>query len=344
MPKTPKAQKAKNPKRPKIKIVKRTRKSRLNKKRPAPKTIQVPILSHAFDLEGLLVDKILSSDVIAENGTSIENLIYNATPKMAEIGYSFGFSVGREMALKNQAEGEFTKALDRIGLHKSLYYPFNDRLIITSVPSKRVNRNLNHNIHVFESGVISGYLSVTTGLKMQTKESLCIHNGSNVCQFVSAPFSPKAITSKTEINNIIDGISHTIINNRYKKLKNEYYRILAYLPLLEHPMSEEVRKLMTISGRRIAENSNEKEAHRIIDNIASYFGANSEKISINSKGKSIIRLRYSSYNSIYPYVAMPTALIVGFGSGNFGKDPQVSILTNKDNTYTTIIEFKNNSE
>ncbi len=297
----------------------------------------------AYDIEGILVDKILGNRAIPENGTSIENLIYNATPKVAEIGYSYGFSIGRELCMKQKEDQKFTNILDRIGLVNALYYPLKDSLIITSRSATSMPKKVGHSVHVYEAGVISGYLSMSTGLKMGTIEKRCVHNGSDVCQFISIPMSSRSVQSSTDLNNIVESIAHAITDNDFKKQKNEYYRIMAYLPLMKQPMNEQVRKLLVMSGERISEYSDKKDTKRIINNIVNYFGAKDAEISMRKTGKSIIKLRFESYNSIYPYVSMPTAIIVGFVSNAFNKSAEVSISTNKNKTYTTTIDFKANS-
>jgi predicted hydrocarbon binding protein len=315
----------------KQKVVQKTRRTY-----PAP-------LSQSYDIEEVLVDKILASNTTADNGTSIENLIYSATPSMTDIGYSFGFSVGRNMALKQGESQNFMKVLDRIGLHRSLDHPLRDSLIITSKPKAHHTKNIGINIHVYEAGIIAGYLSMSTGIKMATTESKCIYNGSGMCQFISVPAPVKKKEQQIDANGIINAISHTITDNNYRKLKNEYYRTIAYLPLLKQPVSEQVRKMLLISGSRAAERYDSTHARRIIKNIANYFGATETEVSLRKSGKSIISLKYESYNSIYPYTSMPAALIIGFVSKSLGKSAEVSVSTNRDKTYSTIIEFKNNS-
>lgn len=302
-----------------------------------------PRLSEIYDVESLLIDKILNSEITAENGTSIENLIYSATPGMKDIGYSFGFSVGRNIALKQGDSQNFIKVLDRIGLHKSLYHPFRDSLIITSRPTAHHTKNIGVNIHVYEAGIIAGYLSMSTGIKMATTESKCIYNGSTMCQFVSVPSPAKKKEHQVEINAIINAISYAITDNNFRRLNNEYYRTIAYLPLLKQPVSEQVRKMLMISGARAAEHSSGKDTRRIISNIANYFGAKEADISLRKTGKSIISLKYESYNSIYPYISIPAALIMGFVSKSLGKSAEITVSTNRDKTYTTVIEFKNNN-
>lgn len=296
---------------------------------------------HASDIESLLVDKTLSSQSTPVNGTAIENLIYNATPKVAEIGYGFGFYIGREIYEKQGEEKKFIAMLERIGLPDSLYYPLSDRLIITSKPHTKKVSNIGKNMHVYEAGLISGYLSMSTGLKMNTTEPRCIYNGSDVCQFIAMPVSKRAEEKQVALHYIVSGIASEIITSDYKKLKNEYYRILSFLPLLQQPMFEQVRKLLVMSGERIAEHTGTQDTKRIINNIANYFGAKEAQIYLRRSGKSIIKLRYESYNSVYPYVSMPAALIVGYISKAYAKNAEVSITTNKDKTYTTTIDFKN---
>lgn len=326
------------------KAAKRVAKHARAKSRTVPRTkggARAQPMIHAPDIESLLVDKTLSAQSTPANGTAIENLIYNATPKVADIGYSFGFYIGREIYEKQIGEKKFIEMLEKIGLPDSLYYPLSDRLIITSKPHAKKVSNIGKNMHVYEAGLISGYLSMSTGLRMNTTEPRCIYNGSDVCQFVAMPASKRAEEKQVALHYIVNSIASEIITSDYKKLRNEYYRILSFLPLLQQPMFEQVRKLLVMSGERIAEHTGPQDTKRIINNIANYFGARQAQIYLRRSGKSIIKLRYESYNSVYPYVSMPAALIVGYISRAYAKNAEISITTNKDKTYTTTIDFKN---
>ncbi|MDE1768296.1 MAG: 4-vinyl reductase, partial [Candidatus Micrarchaeota archaeon] len=211
--------------------------------------------------------------------------------------------------------------------------------------SKHTDRdlpNIGKNIHLYEAGIIAGYLSSSTGVRISARESRCVYKNADSCQFIATPFTDQRLEPKISISSITNSISGEIIKNQFRHLDNEYYRILAYLPLLKQPIFEEVRKLLVLSGERIAQRTVKSDTQRIISSIANYFGVRQVSMAQARRGKRIIRLTFDSYNSVYPYTLIPTALISGLISSAYKTTTEVNVLTNKDNTYTTTIEFQEN--
>jgi hypothetical protein len=292
------------------------------------------------DTEDLLVDMIINSKEKSVNGTDVENLIYNTTSGLGALGYGFGFSVGRAMTLKLGADAPLTAILDRIGLHDSFYYPLRDKAIITSRPSQHHGGlQMGKNIHLYESGVISGYLSTSTGMRVSAEEKRCVYNGSRECQFVATPLSPKPEFSGIGIDEVAYAISTTLREGRYTRSNSEYYRTLAYLPLTDSRISEQILRVMMIAGERLGEESGKGSLRQTVSNLANYFGVKQAKIDRKGR-KTIIKLRYESYNSIQAFVAIPTAIIVGFAKST-GRSALARFAANRDGTYTARIDIEN---
>ena len=290
----------------------------------------------AYDLEDLLVEMVINSKEKALNGTDIENLIYGATGGLALMGYGFGFSVGRALTLKLGPKTPLNAILDRIGLHDSLYYPLREKVIITSrLGASKSLPNMGNGIHLYEAGVMSGYLSTSTGMHMNVHEKRCVYNGAEECMFEASPSSHKPEFVGNGINNTTLAIALALTRNKYHKLENEYYRVLAYLPLTDSRISEQIMKLMIMVGQRIGEIQEDAKPDSLASNLANYFGA--KDASMEKKGiKTIIKLRYESYNSLQAFIAMPAAVMTGFAKST-GRSSDVRFTTNKDGTYTTAI-------
>lgn len=310
----------------------RARPAKRGRRRTANAKEQKPIPS---DIEDLLVEMVFGSGSNAVNGTDLENLIYNTTPSLGSIAYGFGFSVGRAATLKLGMDAPLNSVLDRIGLHDSLYYPLRDKVIITSRPHQHNRVNLGRNIHVYEAGVISGYLSTSTGMQVTAEEKRCIYNGSRECQFAAIPLSPKPTFSGMGIEQAAGAISATLGSIRFTKSEGGYYRPLAYLPLTDSKISKHILKMMVMTGERIGEAYGKGYLNQLVSNLANYFGVKDAKVERKGR-KTIIKLRYESYNSIHTFVAIPAAMIVGFAKST-GRSPQASFTTNSDGTYTAHI-------
>ena len=316
------------------------RKKKPQRRRPKHKTVRKApeIKTASSDIEDLLVGMVINSKEKAVNGTDVENLIYSTTSGLGSLGYGFGFSVGRSATIKLGTDAPLTAILDRIGLHNSLYYPLRDKVIITSRPQQHHSAlNMSKNVHIYESGVISGYLSTSTGVQVTAEEKRCVYNGARECQFVATPLSPKPKFSGIGIDEAAYAISMTLKESHYTKSPNEYYRTLAYLPLTDSRISEQILRMMMIVGERHGEIAGKVHLHQLISNLSNYFGVKQATVDMAGR-KTIIKLRYESYNSIEAFVAIPTAILVGFAKST-GRSAQAHFTKNKDGTYTAHIEI-----
>lgn len=291
---------------------------------------------NVYDLEDLLIDKVIGSGATKTNGTDIENLIYSTTAKTSKLGYSYGFSVGRTLALKLGSDANVDAVLNRIGMHDSIYQPMGDTASIVSVPTNAHSvPNIGRQIHIYESGVMAGFLSTSAGVKVSVVEKRCVYDGSDKCLF-EASQAPYPRFMSGSLSDTINGIANAVTNGKYSSVPQEYYKTLSYLPLTDSRIASEIMQIMLMSGEKLGREQSEKPG-KVIENIARYFGASGIKIERRGR-KSIIKLRYASYNSIRAFVAMPAALITGFYTSR-GRSAEVSFSTNRDSSYTTTIEI-----
>ncbi len=293
------------------------------------------------DLERFLVDKMVSVRSAPSNGTTVENLLYSSTPKVSSIGYSFGFVVGREMSGRLGGNSGLPKAMGLVGMQCTESSKHRNTTV-TSRPYGPSGHSLG-SIHLYESGVIAGFLSARKGIRMAARETECYYGGAVSCRFVAAPSKTASMhQDKVPLEEIMDGIARYLSSTEIRPHPSEYRRILAFVPLLKNPMNKQIVRLLTMSGSRIARYSGKSDAKRIIGSIANYFGAYVSSASISESGKSIIKLKYESYNSIYPYVSMPNALIAGFLSAVLDGSAEINLSANNRNAYTATITIKKN--
>ncbi len=311
----------------------RARRIGAGRKRSAKPRVSEHQGSSVHDIEDLLIGMLVGCRPSQSNGTSIENLIYSTTSSTAELGYDFGFSVGRSMAFKLGKESGISSVLDRIGLKDSLYNPFVDEVMITSMHKHGQRGKPGPGaIHIYESGVIAGYLSASTGIRINASERRCVYSGSGECQF-SASYGPRHNFYPIGISQVIAGIASELGSSKFARLDDGYYRMLACVPLLDSRLSEQVSKIMFMTGEKLARSGASMSV--AVENVANYFGASA---SSEKRGrKSIIRLRFESYNSARAFVAMPAAIIAGLFNAR-GMSARVDFSTNSDSTYTAVIE------
>jgi hypothetical protein len=93
----------------------------------------------------------------------IQDLLYNTAQELQSLAFKSGFNLGVE-AYANSEKNMLAleHILENAGLGKMIYYPFEFKSVIASRTMKQRGIDLGSNIHIFESGVISGYLSAHT--------------------------------------------------------------------------------------------------------------------------------------------------------------------------------------
>lgn len=303
-------------------------------RRPISKAQHQAIFS---DTEDMLLDLLVKGNNITENGTDIENLLFSISPGTGAMGYTFGFSIGRAISLKLGQGAAISSVLERLGLKNSLYHPFNDKVVITSTERKAHPKPyLGSKVHIYEAGLLSGYLSASTGMPIVASEKRCIYDGSGECQFNAFAVSSKPAYSNIGVENIASAIAYEFTNSHFKKTKNDYHRALAFLPFTDNSISKSILKVMLITGEKIGKSQSNTDMRQVIYNISNYFGIKTAEIETRPK-KTIIILKYESYNSTNAFVAMPAAIIVGIAKSR-GRKAIVRFTTN-GRYYTTSISI-----
>ncbi|MCL4365521.1 MAG: hypothetical protein M1569_04085 [Candidatus Marsarchaeota archaeon] len=315
-----------------------SKKVRASHKKTRATKPKVAVHINAPDIEDFLIGMAMEHGTNQGNGADVENLLYSVTGGMSDLGYRFGFSIGKAIALKSEGKKSFDELFGIIGLGDSLYHPFRDKVIITSRPSILPVFQLKRNIHIYEAGIISGSLSQKANIVVNTIEKQCIYNGSESCQFVSKPMSGRQQPAWIGVDAAADAIAHAIAFRHFSRHDGEYMRALAYLPLIEGNMGKHVLKIMIMSGKKLGGMSGYQDTARIVSSIANYFGAADHHVEKSGR-KTLIRLQYESYNSMQGFISLGAALMTGFLE-SIGMSASVSFITNRDKSYTTIIEAR----
>ncbi len=307
-------------------------KSALRRRSRGPK--RIPQKEYT-DIEDMLMDMSVENCSEQVNGSDIENLLYSTTSSTADLGYRFGFYIGKSIGLKSEGRRSFPEVLGMFGMHNPLYYPFKDQVIITSKPRGNFP-HLGRDIHVYGAGLIAGYLTHVAGMPVNTKERQCVYNGSDLCKFVSEPRTKKEEFPGIGVDAATGAIAGTLLNRGFENKGCECQRILAFIPLVGNKIERHVLKMLVMSGKKMGAAPSQPHISAVISSIANYFGA--AEHSVEKKGrKMLIRLRYKSYNSTQGFVSIPAALIAGFAEST-GRTARISFTTNRDKSYTVAIE------
>lgn len=273
------------------------------------------------DLEDLLIrDLITGFEAYPELRLFLPTLIYNSTESMKELSYNYGFSIGKELFLKSGKDGidPLLKLLENSGIGRTLYMPVIDTAVIKSSTKVPHEINAMNNLHSYEAGIISGYLSGHTSGTILTIETHCMYNGAPFCQFVSNPgdFRPTntyKFTLDQTLSTMIDSIR---ISETRMGGKAQSYMMLCLLPILKKPLLYESSKLMFLAGKRYSESARNEDFRQSLKKFASFFDIQDMKIKASRKEVSVA-LKYNTYNSMEGFIELSTKAFIGFLSKHF---------------------------
>ena len=268
-----------------------------------------------------------------ERSMGLQDIIYNFTPEMQRLAYNSGFAYGELVANHFPSVSTLERILLAAGFGKVLYYPFETHAIITS-KSMHTPLKLGHNVHYFESGLISGFMSTHLHSKIEVVEKHCALNTSNFCQFVASPNeNPFSSMLGYEDLNSAARLLHEYSTQRTGGMSEPYYAF-SLLPILQEPLLGEAVKLAYLLGKRLGEI--EADASKQASLLALYMGLGS-KLAIKSRGVKLL-VDYPHSLSIGGDVDLSSALLRGYLSNVYKSRCIIERKANAKGTYEVKIE------
>jgi predicted hydrocarbon binding protein len=165
------------------------------RKRPQPKMGyygQARLSSY----EEMLINSINSGTgnrKVSESAMIFTSLFSNLTPNTRNLCYKSGISAGRTLYGKFQNEkryilyeesvSDLVLFLEKSGFERITYNVFSDRANVRFNTGKKMQ--LATNLHTFEAGMISGFLTAAKHQQVIINEISCAYNGFESCNFVS---------------------------------------------------------------------------------------------------------------------------------------------------------------
>lgn len=310
-------------------------------RRPAAKTARKAKAApraevHALHgMEDILIERIIAGGSEPSRGIALQDVLYGFTDGMRHLAYVAGYSLGERASRHHPGISALEKMLMAAGFGKVLYYPSEYSAVVTARRVARGSAGMG-SVHVFEAGIIAGYLSAMTGVSLSVRESHCSLNGSDFCQFVASasedPFQvPVATSDMDAASRLID----SAVSGDGAGMSMPYY-VLSILPITKEPLMREAAKLLYAMGGRIARSATvDKPAY--IRRLAEYAGASGAEVSSGQKSVKVT-LRFSPHSSVSGLVALATALVSGYvGIAYLGK-PVVGRPLRKGKAYIVEIE------
>lgn len=298
---------------------------------------KAPAFGTALDFEDIIAENMIRKprkEELPKSALTVVEAIYSSSPGLGKIAYRHGFSLGKNIySRSNGTLNTLLSALENGGLENILYYPFNDSLVITA--SGGHPKKINGRMHIYESGLIAGYLTSATGTQIYVEETECEYDGDNRCRFVSSSgigFGEKQGGNRN-LEEIISGVSE--IAKIDGNVSAGYYAA-AILPIAGRSSSEPLANFFYMAGSRLG-----AAAELGLGEIAGIAGASSFEVAKKyRKIPKLVRLRYAPANSIGPFVDAAASAVAGFLKQRYGYEPEMRRRLLKNNKYLIELSAK----
>ena len=257
----------------------------------------------------------------------IQDLVYSTAPELQSLAFKAGFNLGAEVY--RESDGSILSlehVLENAGLGKIVYYPFESHSVLTSRSVKSNGIDLGTNVHVFEAGIISGYLSAHMKKNIVVKEQTCVFNGASACEFMATAGTVENIEHKPlEFTNVLRTLLKVIPEEKTPEMNNAYYA-LAIKPLTSEPVLSEATKFLYLTGKMLAQNL--PDFKRSVVGAANLLGIQKTEVTNDKKKGVFVDLDFAHGTSANSFVDFSVAMLAGIMKGKFGRN--VSVRKSKD--------------
>ncbi|MDE1855115.1 MAG: 4-vinyl reductase [Candidatus Micrarchaeota archaeon] len=273
-------------------------------------------------------------------GLELQDIIYNSAPEMRSLAFKSGYALGTEVyrSANNGGIATLEHVLVHAGFGKVIYHPFELMSTFTSYAPRSGGQNLGLNVHVFETGLIAGYLSAHTGQRIGVQETACVFNGANHCMFVAKVGSTVNAEAykRLGLQEVILALRHALLHAERRKANESYY-ILSIKPLLNEPVLSEATKFLYVVGKMLVSQFPSEPA-KTIEQSSSLLNISSSRLKSNRKKGVSLSLSYDHETSSGSFVDLSTALISGLMKGAYGKNVRIKRGISSKGVYNVKLE------
>jgi predicted hydrocarbon binding protein len=211
-------------------------------RRPSKRAARTPLylsdeMRRSTSYEEVLLNRILSKgrpNETPECAMLFSSVLSSLTPAMRNLYYKSGISAGRLLYRIYQREKRYTwyeesvadlvGFFEKAGFSRVSYSVLPERISIKFHNCGRSEIGLN--VHTFEAGIISGFLTAGKGQHVPVEEISCSGNGSEYCYFTSAP---APMQFKARDVDLLSGLTEKVKaeaeshGDRSQRFAEEYY-------------------------------------------------------------------------------------------------------------------------
>ncbi len=255
----------------------------------------------------------------------LQDIIYNSAPELRALAFKSGYNLGVEAFERSKGGMDALEhVLENAGFGKMIYHPFESMSTFTTYATRAHSQNLGMDMHVFEAGVISGYLSAHAGRNISVEETSCVYNGATHCMFVAKTHGGVGTDSYRylDLPKVMLAFRHALSHAQKQHGETSYY-MLSVRPLLNEPVVSEASKFLYLLGKLLTAQST-PDPKRTITQAINFLGIDGAKVSSTKKRGLEISLVYGRSASYGHFVDLTTAFISGLAKGAYGRNVQVS--------------------
>lgn len=315
-----------------------------------------PIISYVQPVEtgydDTIINSILSGRTRAratEYSLLFNSVLSTITPGLRNLYYKSGISIGKLVNKHYQKRkhyiwyeesvADLVSFLEMAGFNGITYNIFQDRIDIKF--NNRDKTFLGTHIHVFEAGIISGFLSSAKEQYIKVEEIACSNNGSDFCHFVTRN-TPVYFESKGKetLGRFVDGlVPHLEFAGSYAdKFSDEYYA-LASSTLLESEYSDNVGKIAYHVGSEIGSKLNLRSSTKTLEKL--YALLNLGDLKVKSLKPISIEMQFKRLKAKKEFVDISMAFIGGLlKEAMKGSEMATKYAKGKNSYMVTIKELK----
>ena len=298
----------------------------------AAKSFSVPPAS-LFSYEEVLLKSMLDTD--HEHKVTAYALLFNSmlsslSSGMRELYYKSGISTGRALYKLYESRrryrwyedsvSDLVKFLERAGYEGITYHVFPDMVEIALQDGTGVLTGTN--MHVFEAGIMSGFLTAAKRQLVHVNEIVCANNGSGFCRFVSSGSRVRGEAGMHVTERFSDYLRiHLPEMKKVEERVPEEYYLLSSLMFMHRAYSDEIKRIMLHLGSQIGGSINVTRSSA--ETLMRLFGFGRIEIkSINPLKASAV---YDRLRAREEFVGMSISFLDGLLARKIGSSARIDI-------------------
>jgi hypothetical protein len=295
--------------------------------RKKPSTKEAP---HNYDT--LLLNRlVLRQGEPTRRHLQLQELLYAYAPELSELAFKYGFGLGAEAyRISGGGMGALERLMYNSGFGRMVYHVSESRSVLAFSGVDPMGESTRANMHVFQAGVISGYLSAHSRRRIYAREEGCAFNGAKSCVFVARPHGyveeTRPALGFTAVLNAMD----SAIGRGMRNASSDSY-VLAMGPFFGEPLLSEASRFLYMAGKQLSKGGGALDGR--IKAIAGFLGIKSASVNVSKNVASAVTLSYDHATSVRGFVELTAAFVSGFVKGRMGVSPRVQRSVSRTGAY-----------